>query len=153
MITGTKDMNNNFPPASSHAGGLSSSQPEELTPAAPSQTWRSSGCGPERGERWGCRPTAPSLPEDPPSALWGWKHLRTPQSGSPRGWGSEGQRGWSSAQLHGEKSRFRMSTLAIRTATRKTLNKTTPWPDICFSHCFCLVMCRHLWNVYRKTPF
>lgn len=91
---------------------------EELTPAAPSQTWRSWGCGPGHGERWGCRPTGPSLPEDPLSALWGWKHLRIPQSGSPHESGSEGQR-QCVAQLHGEKSHLRMLTLTIRTA-RKT---------------------------------
>lgn len=119
VITGTESMNNNLPPAKSQAGCLSTSHPEELTPAALSQTWRSWGCGPEHGERWGCQPTGPSLPEVPLSALWGWKHLRIPQSGSPHESGSAGQ-GQCVAQLHGEKSHLRMLTPTIRTATRKT---------------------------------
>lgn len=36
-----KSMNNNSTPVKTHAGVLSTFHPEELTPAAPSQTWRS----------------------------------------------------------------------------------------------------------------
>jgi len=56
----------------------------KLTRAAPWEKRRSWGCVPAHGGLWGCRPTAPSHPEDPLSALWDWTHPQTPPSGSPR---------------------------------------------------------------------
>lgn len=72
----------------------------KLTPEALWRTWRFWGYVPEHGERWGCQPTGPFLPEDLPLAPWGWKHLQTPLLGNQHGLGSEGGKGHSAVDLN-----------------------------------------------------
>lgn len=109
------------------------------TRAAPWGKPRSWGCVPAHGGLWGCRPIAPSHPEDPPSALWDWRHPQTPPSESPHELESE----W---RIKRRKIKAMCFCAALQCALRGIV--------LCVNFCFSLLLygSSHLfYDVYIQT--